>query len=81
MSPESLVNGSEDPVSRGLPHSDPCLSFWLQNVRSNPLLDYRSTEDLPQKVDVVIIGSGVSDLSSIDGVNMYQFCLYRSVEL
>ncbi|KAJ6535049.1 DAO-domain-containing protein [Mycena capillaripes] len=34
------------------------LSYWLQSVRSNPLLDHRTTPELPKSGDVVIIGSG-----------------------
>jgi hypothetical protein len=37
-----------------------CLSYWLQGVRNNPLLDHRTTATLPTAADVVIIGSGVS---------------------
>jgi hypothetical protein len=37
-----------------------CLSYWLQGVRNNPLLDHRTTKALPTAADVVIIGSGVS---------------------
>ncbi|GFZ43442.1 hypothetical protein JCM24511_01162 [Saitozyma sp. JCM 24511] len=37
-----------------------CLSYWLQGVRNNPLLDHRTTETLPTAVDVVIIGSGIT---------------------
>lgn len=36
------------------------LSYWLQGVRANPLLDHRTTPDLPESADTVIIGSGVS---------------------
>ncbi|KAJ4988180.1 FAD dependent oxidoreductase [Stagonosporopsis vannaccii] len=36
------------------------LSYWLQQVRSDPLLDHRTTEDLPQDADTVIIGSGIT---------------------
>lgn len=36
------------------------LSYWLQGVRCDPLLDHRSTEELPSEADTVIIGSGVS---------------------
>ncbi|KAK0459782.1 DAO-domain-containing protein [Desarmillaria tabescens] len=36
------------------------LSYWLQGVRSNPLLDHRTTEELPEEADVVIIGSGAT---------------------
>lgn len=36
------------------------LSYWLQQVRSDPLLDHRSTENLPEQADTVIIGSGIT---------------------
>ncbi|WRT64413.1 uncharacterized protein IL334_001345 [Kwoniella shivajii] len=36
------------------------LSLWLQTVRNNPLLNHRTTEDLPEEADVVVIGSGIS---------------------
>ncbi|KAK7445712.1 hypothetical protein VKT23_014707 [Stygiomarasmius scandens] len=36
------------------------LSYWLQGVRANPLLDHRTTENLPESADVVIIGSGMT---------------------
>ena len=35
------------------------LSYWLQQVRCDPLLDHRSTENLPREADTVVIGSGV----------------------
>jgi hypothetical protein len=35
-------------------------SYWLQQVRSDPLLDHRTTEALPQDADTVIIGSGIT---------------------
>lgn len=37
-----------------------CLSLWLQTVRNNPLLNHRTTDELPREAEVVIIGSGVS---------------------
>ncbi|KAF9693576.1 hypothetical protein EKO04_008244 [Ascochyta lentis] len=36
------------------------LSYWLQQVRCDPLLDHRTTEDLPRDADTVIIGSGIT---------------------
>ncbi|KAK6906014.1 hypothetical protein I203_106849 [Kwoniella mangroviensis CBS 8507] len=36
------------------------LSLWLQTVRNNPLLNHRTTEELPKTADVVIIGSGAT---------------------
>ena len=35
------------------------LSYWLQQVRCDPLLDHRSTAELPRESDTVVIGSGV----------------------
>ncbi|KAI4629215.1 uncharacterized protein J4E87_003477 [Alternaria ethzedia] len=36
------------------------LSYWLQQVRCDPLLDHRTTDELPQEADTVIIGSGIT---------------------
>lgn len=36
------------------------LSYWLQQVRCDPLLDHRTTEQLPRQADTVVIGSGLS---------------------
>ncbi|KAF1834961.1 DAO-domain-containing protein [Decorospora gaudefroyi] len=36
------------------------LSYWLQQVRCDPLLDHRTTEELPRETDTVIIGSGIT---------------------
>ncbi|KAF5368121.1 hypothetical protein D9757_011575 [Collybiopsis confluens] len=46
--------------SPGYPTPNPCLSFWLQNTRSSPLLGHRTTDTLPPLVDIAIIGSGLS---------------------
>ncbi|KII89732.1 hypothetical protein PLICRDRAFT_39889 [Plicaturopsis crispa FD-325 SS-3] len=50
-----------NPPGDGLfPVPHPSLSYWLQGVRSKPLLNHRTTENLPQTADVVVIGSGMS---------------------
>lgn len=36
------------------------ISHWLQSVQGDPLLDHRTTPELPASADIVIIGSGVS---------------------
>jgi glycine/D-amino acid oxidase-like deaminating enzyme len=36
------------------------LSYWLQQVRCDPLLDHRTTASLPNDADTVIIGSGIT---------------------
>ncbi|KAI1078920.1 DAO-domain-containing protein [Whalleya microplaca] len=36
------------------------LSYWLQGVRCDPLLDHRTTPNLPPSADTVIIGSGIT---------------------
>ncbi len=58
--------GSDDnsdldvPVFDGFPQpTGMSLSYWLQGVRASPLLDHRTTADIPPEADVVIIGSGV----------------------
>ena len=44
----------------GLPVADGmCLSYWLQGVRNNALLNHRTKADLPRTAEIVIIGSGV----------------------
>ncbi|WWC66135.1 uncharacterized protein I206_100035 [Kwoniella pini CBS 10737] len=49
------------PIKTGRPlETGMSLSLWLQTVRNNPLLNHRTTEDLPQSADVVIIGSGAT---------------------
>jgi len=34
-------------------------SYWLQGVSASPLLDHRTTAEIPSRAEVVIIGSGV----------------------
>ncbi|KAJ4357796.1 uncharacterized protein N0V89_002372 [Didymosphaeria variabile] len=49
------------PGRTGFPkQSGQSLSYWLQQVRSDPLLDHRTTKQLPKETDTVIIGSGIS---------------------
>ncbi|KAK6856672.1 FAD dependent oxidoreductase [Apiospora arundinis] len=36
------------------------LSYWLQQVRCDELLDHRTTELLPERADTVIVGSGIT---------------------
>ena len=44
----------------GFPKQDGrSLSYWLQTVRNDPLLDHRTTSELPSSADIVIVGSGV----------------------
>lgn len=44
-----------------LPHSDPCTSYWQQPP--DEIADLRTTPDLPQNADIVIVGSGISGSS------------------
>ncbi|KAK7448463.1 hypothetical protein VKT23_013725 [Stygiomarasmius scandens] len=52
--------------SPGLPVPNPCLSFWQRSTRYSPLLNLNSQKFLndatpiPERADVVIIGSGIS---------------------
>lgn len=43
----------------GLPSQNPTKSYWHKEP-SEKLLGHRTTEDLPQTADVVIIGSGIT---------------------
>lgn len=57
--PAQAIEASVSPTT-SLPLAEGMsLSYWLQGVRANPLLDHRTTEDLPKEAEVVIIGSGV----------------------
>ncbi|KAF1967608.1 DAO-domain-containing protein [Bimuria novae-zelandiae CBS 107.79] len=63
----AVLNAEEyasKPLSQGRTgfpkQSGQSLSYWLQQVRCDPLLDHRTTEHLPQQADTVIIGSGIS---------------------
>jgi hypothetical protein len=49
-----IEGGKAFPIPKGM-----SLSYWLQNVRASPLLDHRTTEELPKSAEIVIIGSGV----------------------
>lgn len=44
------------------------LSYWLQGVRCDPLLDHRTTPELPAAADTVIIGSGVGERGLLFGM-------------
>ncbi|KAF7362646.1 FAD-dependent oxidoreductase [Mycena venus] len=50
-----VEGGKAFPIPKGM-----SLSYWLQGVRASPLLDHRTTEELPKSAEVVIIGSGMS---------------------
>ncbi|KAF7291471.1 FAD-dependent oxidoreductase [Mycena kentingensis (nom. inval.)] len=55
MAGVTVEGGKAFPIPKGM-----SLSLWLQNVRNNPLLNHRTTDDLPASADVVIIGSGLT---------------------
>ncbi|KAK0614270.1 FAD dependent oxidoreductase [Immersiella caudata] len=47
------------PGQAGLPSPNPSKSYWLQ-APSKTLVGHRSTPDLPQTADVVVVGSGIT---------------------
>lgn len=51
-----------------LPIDNPTKSYWIEAAES-PLRDFRSTADLPQEVDVVIVGSGYAGASTAYWLN------------
>ncbi len=57
----------DPPADPRFPVNHPSLSYWLQSVRNDPLLDRRTTESLPATSDVVVIGSGVSSFIARHG--------------
>ena len=58
---EEYASASSNRARTGFPKQNgQSLSYWLQQVRSDPLLDHRTTEDLPNDADTVIVGSGIT---------------------
>ncbi|KAH9837402.1 FAD dependent oxidoreductase [Teratosphaeria destructans] len=62
LPPEDVHAGQPTHTRRwGYPKPDGySLSYWQQQVRCDPLLNHRSSRDLPKKVDCVVIGSGIT---------------------
>jgi glucokinase len=45
-----------------LPVDNPTKSYWIEAAES-PLRDHRTTEELPEKTDVLIVGGGYTGMS------------------
>ncbi|CAK7239063.1 MAG: hypothetical protein STHCBS139747_000485 [Sporothrix thermara] len=63
----SASSSSAQPVISGLPSDNPSTSYWLQDL-SPLLLGHRTTPDLPDKVDVVVVGSGITGSFAADAL-------------
>lgn len=48
-------------IPPGLPRSNPTVSYWQDPP--DAIADHRTTPELPQSADIVIIGSGISGAS------------------
>ncbi|KAI8804682.1 FAD dependent oxidoreductase-domain-containing protein [Cladochytrium replicatum] len=48
-------------MAEHLPHPNPTQSYWLDG--NDPFAGYRSTQDLPQYADIVILGCGITGAS------------------
>lgn len=58
--PSSALSAADTQTHAGFPKQKGfTLSHWLQDVQGNPLLNHRTTPELPQSADIAIIGSGV----------------------
>ncbi|KAL4931087.1 NAD(P)/FAD-dependent oxidoreductase [Aspergillus undulatus] len=58
---DNAAVASAHPARYGFPKEGHySLSYWLQGVQGDPLLNHRTTADLPPKADIVIIGSGLT---------------------
>ncbi|KAK8073571.1 hypothetical protein PG994_004470 [Apiospora phragmitis] len=59
---ESIGEGKERGAGQwGFPRpKGQSLSYWLQQVRCDELIDHRTTEELPETADTVVIGSGIT---------------------
>lgn len=56
----------ENPSPCPLPVPHPTESFWLHSSPNcNPLANHGRTSPLPQQVDILIIGSGISGISTL----------------
>ena len=61
---DSYFPHNPSPCPLPVPH--PTESFWLHSSPGcNPLADYGRTSPLPQQVDILIIGSGISGISTL----------------
>ncbi|CAK7563124.1 MAG: hypothetical protein SEPTF4163_000983 [Sporothrix epigloea] len=67
-STDAAVNvGRVQPVVAGLPSANPSASYWLQDP-SPLLLGHRTTPQLPETVDVVVVGSGITGSFAADAL-------------
>lgn len=57
-----------------LPIKNPTKSYWIEGAAS-PLRDFRSTENLPRKTDVVIIGSGYAGATTAYWLHKVRYIL------
>ncbi|KAL6399729.1 FAD dependent oxidoreductase [Ilyonectria robusta] len=59
--PSSALSAADTQTHAGFPKQKGfTLSHWLQDVQGNPLLNHRTTPELPQSADIAIIGSGMT---------------------
>lgn len=64
-SPWPAPVSASTPGPSGLPSPNPTQSFW-QTSHPNALAHHRSTPSLPTKVDVVVIGTGISGTFAVN---------------
>ncbi|KAL4809927.1 FAD dependent oxidoreductase-domain-containing protein [Aspergillus unguis] len=58
---ESPSDNAKHPARYGFPKEGKySLSYWLEGVQGDPLLNHRTTSEVPSAADIVIIGSGMS---------------------
>lgn len=62
----AAASSVDHPVA-GLPSDNPSTSYWLQDL-SKVLLGHRTTEALPDEVDVVVVGSGITGSFAADAL-------------
>jgi hypothetical protein len=61
LSVEEYTSQSSSHGRTGFPkQGGQSLSYWLHQVRFDPLLNHCTTEELPKDVDTVVIGSGLT---------------------
>ncbi|CAK7201952.1 hypothetical protein SEUCBS139899_004668 [Sporothrix eucalyptigena] len=78
-SAEAAISAGRTVVA-GLPSDNPSTSYWLQDP-SPVLLGHRTTPELPDEVDVVVVGSGITGSFAADALFEEDNCSNKSVLL
>lgn len=62
-----------------LPVSEPTKSYWIEEANS-PLRNFRSSDELPNKTDIVIVGSGYAGATAAYWISKVIFSFYERLD-